>query len=155
MGWGGGTFQPHPLEVFDLRLLYIPHPFIVTTTCICSPAQAACCVTTCRCHTPCITMRGTCMCVCVCVCVCVCEHVFMHTHIHTCITRTHTHIHVHVHAHCPCVCVCVFVYGCHILVPFTAPLGVPSPQLLALSSSVNVMQFNPTVPNGIIRAYNV
>eukprot|EP00731_Ephydatia_muelleri_P021179 Em0013g906a len=37
-----------------------------------------------------------------------------------------------------------------------SPLGVPSPQLLALSSSsVNVMQFNPTVPNGIITAYNV
>eukprot|EP00731_Ephydatia_muelleri_P019628 Em0012g453a len=34
--------------------------------------------------------------------------------------------------------------------------GVPSPQLLALSSSsVNVMQFNPSVPSGIITAYNV
>ncbi|KAL5505884.1 hypothetical protein EMCRGX_G007423 [Ephydatia muelleri] len=37
-----------------------------------------------------------------------------------------------------------------------APLGVPSPQLLALSSaSVNVMLFNPSVPNGIITACNV
>ena len=45
---GGAPFlgKPHPLEVFDLRLLYIPHPFIVTTTCICSPAHAACCVST-------------------------------------------------------------------------------------------------------------
>ena len=40
-GEGGAPFlgKPHPLEVFDLRLLYIPHPprFTVNTTCICSP----------------------------------------------------------------------------------------------------------------------
>ena len=67
--------KPHPLEVFDLRLLYIPHPrFTVNTTCICSPAHVACCVSTCRCHTPCIAMkinvRHVCVCVCVYVCVC-------------------------------------------------------------------------------------
>ena len=50
--------KPHPLEVFDLRLLYIPHPrFTVNTTCIRSPAHAACCVSICRCHTPCIAMK--------------------------------------------------------------------------------------------------
>eukprot|EP00731_Ephydatia_muelleri_P006423 Em0003g671a len=37
----------------------------------------------------------------------------------------------------------------------TITIGGSKPSLLALSSSVNVMQFNPTVPNGIIRAYNV
>ena len=66
--------KPHPLEVFDLRLFYIPHPFIVTTTCICSPAHAACCVSTpctCRCHTPCIAMKINVRHMCVCVCVCV------------------------------------------------------------------------------------
>ena len=135
-GGGGAPFlgKPHPLEVFDLQLLYIPHPFIVTTTCICSPAHAAC---SCRCHTPCIAMKINVRHVC--VCVCVCEHMYSHMyHSHT----THIHVHVHAHCHvvCVCVCVCVFVYGCHILVPFTAPLGVPSPQLLALSSSsVNVI----------------
>ena len=61
--------KPHPLEVFDLRLLYIPHPFIVTTTCFCSPAHTACCVSTCRCHTPCIVMKINVRHVCVCVCV--------------------------------------------------------------------------------------
>ena len=143
--------KPHPLEVFDLQLLYIPHPFIVTTTCICSPAHTACCVSTCRCHTPCIAMkinvRHVCVCarVCVCVCVNICIHAYSHSHMyhshtysHTCTcTCTLSCVCVCV---CVCVCMCVFVYGCHILVPFTAPLGVPSPQLLALSSSsVNVM----------------
>ena len=62
--------KPHPLKVFDLRLLYIPHPrFTVNTTCICSPAHAACCVSTCRCHTPCIAMKINVRHVCVCVCV--------------------------------------------------------------------------------------
>ena len=105
---GGAPFlgKPYSLEVFDLRLLYIPHPFIVTTTCICSPAHAACCVSTCRCHTPCIAMKINVRYVY--VCVCVYTYVFMHTHIHICITRTHAHIHVHVHAHCH-VCVCVYL----------------------------------------------
>ena len=137
----------HPLEVFDLRLLYIPHPFIVTTTCICSPAHAACCVSTCRCHTPCIPMkinvRHVCVCVCVCMCVsvCMCVNICIHAYSHSHMYHSHTYSHT---CTCTCtlssVCVCVFVYGCHILVPFTAPLGVPKPQLLALSSSsVNVM----------------
>ena len=112
--------KPHPLEVFDLRLVYIPHPFIVTTTCICSPAHAACCVSTpctCRCHTPCIAMKINVrhVCVYVCVCVNICIHAYSHSHIY----HSHTYSHVHVHAHCHvcvCVCVCVFVYGCHILV---------------------------------------
>ena len=40
--------------------------------------------------------------------------------------------------------------------PYTAPSGVPNPQLLALSSSsVSVRWFNPSVPNGLITAYNV
>ena len=134
--YDGASFlgKPHPLEVFDLRLLYIPHPFIVTTTCICSLAHAACCVSTCRCHTPCLAMKINVRHVC--VCMCVCEHMY------SCIL-TFTQVASHTYSHTctlSCVCVCVFVYGCHILVPFTAPLGVPSPQLLALSSSsVNVM----------------
>ena len=67
----GGTFPggTPPLEVFDLRLLYISHPrFTVNTTCICSPAHTAC---TCRCHAPCIAMKINARHVCVCVCVCV------------------------------------------------------------------------------------
>ena len=114
-GGGGAPFlgKPHPLEVFDLRLLYIPHPrFTVNTTCICSPAHAACCVSTCRCHTPCIAMKITC--VCVCVCVCVCEHMY------SCIL-TFTHVSLaHILTYictlsCVCVCVCVCVYLCMVV----------------------------------------
>ena len=144
MGGGGGPFlgKPHPLEV---RLLYIPHPFIVTTTCICSPAHAACCVSTCRGHTPCIAMKinvrhvcvyvCVCMCVCMCVCVCVniCIHAYSHSHMyhssHTC-TCTCTLSSV-------CVCVCVFVTSCSLS---QHHWGFQALQLLALSSSsVNVM----------------
>ena len=87
-----------------------------------------------------------CVCVwCVCVCVCVCEHMYscILTFTHVSLAHILTYICTLVCVVCVCgvcVCVCVFVYGCHILVPFTAPLGVPSPRLLALSSSsVNVM----------------
>ena len=142
-GIGGAPFlgKPHPLEVFDLRLLYIPHPrFTVNTTSICSPA---CCVSTCRCHTPCIAMKINVrhVCVYVCVCVNICIDAYSHSHMYHSHTYSHTCTRIcTLSCVCVCVCVCVFVYGCHILVPFTAPLGVPSPQLLALSSSsVNVM----------------
>ena len=110
-GGGGGTFlgETPPFGSVWFRLLYIPHPrFTVNTTRICSPAHAACCVSTCRCRTPCIAMKINVRHVCVCVCVWI--YVFMHTHIHTCITHTHTHIHVHVYAHCRvCVYLCMVV----------------------------------------------
>ena len=104
---GGAPFlgKPHPLEVFDLRLLYIPHPrFTVNTTCICSPAHASCCVSTCRCHTPCIAMKINVrhVCVCVCVCVNICIHAYSHSHMY------HLHTYSHTYAHC-CVCVCVYL----------------------------------------------
>ena len=157
---GGAPFlgKPHPLEVFDLRLLYIPHPFIVTTTCICSPAHAACCVSTCRCHTPCIAMKINVrhVCVFVCVYVCVCEHMYscILTFTHVSLAHILTYMYMYMHT---VMCVCVYFF----IVVTSWSLsqhhwGVPSPQLLALSSSsVNVMQFNPSVPSGIITAYNV
>ena len=108
-GGGGGApllGKPHPLEVFDLRLLYIPHPrFTVNTTCICSPAHVACCVSTCRCHTPCIAMkinvRHVCVCVCVCVYVCVCVLCVLCCVCVVCVVCVHA-----------CVSVCAHVYVC-------------------------------------------
>ena len=119
----------HPLEVFDLRLLYIPHPFIVTTTCICSPAHAACCVSTCRCHTPCIPMkinvRHVCVCVCVCMCVsvCMCVNICIHAYSHSHMYHSHTYSHT---CTCTCtlssVCVCICVWLSH-LGPFHSTIG--------------------------------
>ena len=113
-GIGGAPFlgKTHPLEVFDLRFLYIPHPFIVTTTCICSPAHTACCVTTCRCHTPCIAMkinvRHVCVCMCVCVCVCVCEHMYscILTFTHVSLAHILTYMYMYMHT---VMCVCVYL----------------------------------------------
>ena len=101
--------KPHPLEVFDLRLLYIPHPrFTVNTTCICSPAHAACCVSTCRCHTPCIAMKINVRH----VCVCVCEHMYscILTFTHVSLAHILTYMYMYMHTVvCVCVCVCMVV----------------------------------------------